>query len=605
MVTQITLGSFSQQNGRTVVTGGQSGFDTTAIVDSLVTARRLPAVALEDRIKTNDSRTTALNSLKDILTRFRDASDVLRNPPGINNATQNIFAYRTANLSSNTTVSANNYLAVTVEPGANTQSINISNIDSLARESKQNTGDFILPSADTAVVGATANPGFFTAGTVSLRNVTGGAPVDITLAAGDSLNTVASKFNALRDQTGIQATVVRVSSGSSTSTFQIVFTATRTGTTYGFDLNDPATVLSDPSGVLSSANIPAPTQTARNARFTLDNVVVERETNAINDVISGITFNLKQPTPIGTDLQLNIVPDTTIVKNAITQFVDVYNEFRLFASTQTEFGNDGRPKDTAVLNNNSSLRSIIARIGSEITTVVSGLANGDPQRLADIGLSFQDFQGDDENPFTRNILQINDERLSSALSSDFTGVTSLFQFQLQSNNPNLVNFRRSNNIGINHFTLAIDRTNNTYNATYTDAQGTTQTVALDGTPVPGGGAGVSLSGKAGTVLDGLQLIYGVAGDANINVSFTQGLGDRLFNTTNDLLNTSSGLIQQELTSIQDNNTRFQADIDRIDAQITRYRDQILQQYAALESALSRSNQLLQALDAQQQARNNT
>lgn len=604
MVSQITLGNFSQQNGRTIVSGGQSGFDTKAIVDSLVTARRIPAVALEDRIKVNDTRTTAFNELKDILTRFRDASDVLRNPPGVNNATKNIFSYRTANLSSNSSLNADNYLAVTVEPGANTQTLAISNIQNLARESKQNTGSFSLPNADTSVVGATATPGFFTAGTVSLRNATDGAPVDVTFVAGDSLNAVASKFNAVRDQTGIQATVVRVGSGTPNSSFQIVFTATKTGTTYGFDLNDVGTVLSDPSGVLSSANIPPPTQTAQNARFTIDNVVVDRESNSIDDVIDGITFTLRQPTPLATELQLSIVPDTTIVKNAVTQFVDAYNEFRLFSSRQTEFDNNGQPKETAVLNNNSSLRSIVSRIGTEITTVVNGLANGDPQRLADIGLSFEDFEGDTTNPATRNILQINDERLTSALSTNFDGVSSLFQFQLQSNNPNLVNFRRTNSINVNSFTLAIDRTAGTYNATYIDALGATQTIALTGTPATSG-AGVVLAGQSGTVLDGLQLIYGVAGDANINVNLSQGIGDRLFNATDDLLNSSSGIVAQELKNIDDNNNRFRRDIDRIDDQITRYRDQILAQYAALESALSRANQLLSSLDAQQNARNNS
>lgn len=601
MVTQIQLGNFFQQNGRTVVGGSQSGIDTESLINALAEAKRQPAVELEDRIKLNDSRTTALNSLKDILTRFKDAADILRNPPGVSNSSKNIFAYRTTSLSTNTSVAASTYVSVTAQPGAPTQNFTISDIEQLAQETKQDTNTFLLPDANTSVVGAAPSAGFFTAGTVSIRDVTGGPDVSLTLAAGDSLNAVASKFNALKDKTGIQATILKVADGTPNDTFKLVFTATKTGTTYGFDLASPTTVTSDPSGVFTNITI-NPTQSAQNARFTIDNVVIEREQNTISDLISNLSFTLKTATPPdATQINVQVRPDEEIVKNAITQFADVYNEFRLFASKQLEVSDDGTATEDAVLSSNPALRTVISRVGAEIATVVSGLSGGNPSRLSDIGLDFSDYAGDEETPYTRNIIQINEEKLASALSSNYEGVESLFQYQMTSDNVALTTFKRTNGISVNSFTLNIDRTLGTYTANYTDTLGVPQVINFTANPISGG-SGITLKADPNSALSGLEFIFASADNtATINVDLSQGVGDRLFNALDGFLSDDGGVVTQEIGSIDDTNKRYLDEITRIDAQIERYREQLQAQYSALEAALTQANQLLQVLDAQQQA----
>jgi flagellar hook-associated protein 2 len=603
MVTQITLGNVSQQNGRTVVGGGQSAFDTESIINSLVEAKRQPAVLLESQNETITAQQKAFTDLRSLLSRFKSAADVLRNPPGVQNAAQNIFQYRTATLASSTGVDPNNYLSVTVQPGATTQGFSIDSVDQIARETKQQSNNFLLPDSTSAsVVTAMGAPqaGLFSEGTFQIRRLDGGS-TNVTLAAGDSLQTVANKFNEVKGVTGVQATVLKVADGSPDNTYTLIFTATKTGLATAFDLSDPGTITGDADGVLSQMTFNT-TQTALNAQVTIDGVQVERQTNAIADAITGVTFNLKQQTPALTTLQLNIEPDTEIVANAITQFADVYNEFRIFAAKQSEVDDDGLPKDTAVLSNNSTLRSIISQIGAEATRIVDGITGGNPAQLGDIGVKFQDFGGDEENPFTRNIMVVDSQKLSSALQSNFDGVKDLFEFRINSQNANLTVFKRTNALSVTDITLNIDRTNNIYQATYTDAFGSPQTVDLDYADIASTG-GVSLKGKTNPVLQGLELIFAQTTDATFDVHFSQGIGDRLFNTMDSLLKTDGGVLTNEESSLTEKVSSNDEEITKLDDYLERYREQLIEQYSRLEEALSKANNLLQLLDAQAQARN--
>lgn len=597
---QITLGNIYQSGGRNVVGGSQSALDTEGIIKALTEARRLPAVQLETRNETITSKVGAYNTLSSLLARFKSAADVLRNPPGVQNASQNIFEYRTANLTSTGSQVAGNYISMTVEPGATIQNFTINSVDRLAFETKQSSGSFMIAGATDSVVTAagSAGAGQFQAGTFELRNVKGGSPVAITLNENDSLSAVVNKFNAVKDSTGIQANILKVAEGE----YKIAFTATATGTSYGFNLADSGTVISDPAAVLGQVTF-GTTQFAQNARLTVDGISIERESNAINDAIEGITFTLKQTMLDGTTINAAIQPDTEIVTNAITQFVDVYNEFRLFAAKQQEVGNDGLPTDEAVLANETFMRTLINQVASEVTRVVGGITGGNPQRLADVGISFQNYEGDEDNPATKNIMTVDSDKLASALSANFQGVRNLFEFNISADNPALSVFSRTNSLSVSDFTIFRDG-EGVYKGRYVDGAGVTQEVAFDSTSISGSG-GVTLTGKRGSVFDGLTMLYtaDVSGAFNeVNVTISQGFGDRLYNLMESVTNTTSGSLTKAVEGLNtqlDNNTD---EIEKIDARIEVYREQLINQYAALEAALTQANQLLSLLDAQAAAR---
>ena len=608
MVSSITLGTFGKSNGKNVITGGQSGLDTKGLVDGLVEAKRIPATNLETTNKTIASQLTALGKLKTLLSTLQTSVATLRNPPGAD-PSKNVFNYRSATQTTNTGAAAANYVDVAVQPGAAIQNFSITNVTSLAQQTKQQTGNFVLADSTTADA-VTGAAGFFTAGTVNLRAVdgtVGGVP--LTLTAGDSLQTVVNKFNAVKGRTGIQASLLTVSTGGGTNTYKIIYSSTKSGTTYGFDLTKTSPtagfgIENDPSGVLTQVTSAVGftnTQSATNATFDLDGVTVTRESNAVSDVLSGVTINLKQPTA-GVQVNVSVKADTSIAQSAIQSFADAYNNFRLFASTQSQRGDDGLPTKEAVLATNRTFQDIVLAVGNEVSSIVSGLTTGNYSQLSDVGVTLDDFAGDDKNPATKNILTVDTDKLSSALTAKFDQVRAVFESQLTANNSNFVSYKTNNKFTGTDLVISINRGTSTYTAQYTDPVAGVTTLTLDGTDLSSGG--VTLTGQTGTALDGTEFIFAQAGDATINATYTHGIADRLYNAFTNYLDETDGILTSEISNVTDQETRNKEEITKIDDYLVTYRDQLTQQYARLEEALSKANSLLTLLDAQANARNN-
>lgn len=591
MVSQITLGNFYTANGRTVVGGaGGSGIDTQSLIQSLTEARGLPATRLEDKITLNGTRSEALVEMKDLIDRLRDAANFLRNPPGVNNDTDNVFKHVTSSVSSNSAVAGSSYLTVTAVPGAVLQNYEISEIGSIARATKQSTGVFSIIDADSQAVFATPALNQFGDGTITVNGAS------ITLADGDSLNTVAAKFNAVSDTSNIRASVVKITDGS----FKMLFTATATGTSADFDLETAGTVSSDPDGALSQITFTTE-QDATNAEFVIDGIAITRQSNSVDDVVEGLTFNLLQETPALTELQVSLSPDADLVKSGIINFVNVYNEFRTFYAKQTQVNSDGTTAEGAVLANNSVLRSTMNSISAKMAAIVAGISSG-PNRLSDIGITSVDLPASEEAPLVRNAYTLDENKLTSAIAANFEGVRNVFEFRETSTNTNVRVFSRSNSLAASSLSLTLAPSSDTFQATYNNGSGPV-TVDLDFQELTGGG--YKLSGQTGTVLEGLVMVYSSSVDSTSTVTLTQGIGDLIYNLTDSLLEDESGSIDIELGSIADANTQLQKEIDTINLQVEEYRNQLLKKFGELEAAIVRVNTLLTSLQAQADARNNS
>jgi flagellar capping protein FliD len=296
-----------------------------------------------------------------------------------------------------------------------------------------------------------------------------------------------------------------------------------------------------------------------------------------------------------------VVPDTSIASNAITSFVDAYNSFKLFASAQNQRNADGTPTEDAVLANDPTLRSIVSQVNDQVTAVVNGITSGDPERLQDVGISFDDFAGDDNNPETKNIMTIDTDALSSALTANFQGVANLFEYNLTSDNTSLTTYARTKNLDVTAMTLSLDRTNGVYTATYTDSNNQSQVVSLTAAPI-GSSTSLTLSAPAGSGLEGLTLIYTSTADATIHATITQGIGDTIYNALTGMIDSTNGTLTKAMETITNQENRNTTEITKINDQMVTYRERLTQQYANLEAALTKANQLLQLLQAQADAR---
>lgn len=581
MITQIQLGNMFTSNGKTVLTGSSSGIDVEGLVDELAAAKRQPAVILEDKVKYNEKISTAMADFKQKLETFQDAANFLRRPSGVQNAADNIFEYRNSTIGSNTTVAGNTYLDITAVPGASVAQYEVE-VNQLATRNNYTTNTFALADANQVAVGGT---GPFNAGTLQL----GPGSVDITLTAGDTLNNVVAKVNAVKNLSGVEASLIKVSDGN----YRIAFKSVVTGTQYNYDINalNPG-IFNTGFAILDDAD---------DAIITFDGTSITRSTNNISDVVNGVTFNLKQTTPPATELTVNIEADKELAKTGIMNFVNAYNDLKLFASKQTATGDDGKPLEDSVLANNSTLSQVFSRINGELAKAVNGIASGDPSRLSDLGIKFADFPGDTETPFTRNILTVDEDKLDSVIESNFDKIRKVFEFDYVSDNSNLQIFERTNSLGVSNVSLNINRTTDTYQATYTTSTGPV-TVNFDYEELTDGS--VVLTGPAGSQIEGLLMIYSDSTDATVNLTMSQGIGDRIFNTLDNVLDTDTGAISVALEALADDNERYNTEITKIDDQILKYRDQLLQKFAALEKAISSANTLLQSLDAQANAQQN-
>lgn len=577
----ISLGSIFDSGGKTVVTGGSSQLDVEALVTSLVDLKRLPAVQLEKTVETNTGKIDALNELSGILETFRSAADFLRNPPGVGNAAANIFSYRTAQITSNSSVSGDTYISASVAPGTDAGSYTFT-VDQLATKQVRVTNTFAAADLNAQAVGG---GGPFNVGTLRL----GPGLEEITLEDGDTLQEVITKINAVKADSGVEASTVKVSDGN----YRIVFKSTTTGTSQNFDFT------ANNAGILNGGFFSE--DDAVDALVTIDNTQVSRESNVISDLIDGVTLTLKQETPPGTEVSVEVKEDTTLVKDAILNFVDAYNAFRVFAAKQAATTETGEVAEGAVLGNNTVMRTLINSVGNEISAIVAGIASG-PNSLSELGIKLTDFAGDDETPFTRNILQVDEGILDSALSANFDNVRQIFEFSYTADDPNLVVFSHTNALNTSSIQFNIDQTNGIYEATFDNGSGS-QTISLTATALPGGG--ISLAAPDGSDLDGLVVLYTDTGDAVVNMSLSQGVADRLYNIINDSLDEDNGVVATEVQSLTDRNTRLEEDITRIDEQIERYRESLLERFSALEAAISSVNSILQLLDAQAAARENS
>lgn len=144
-------------------------------------------------------------------------------------------------------------------------------------------------------------------------------------------------------------------------------------------------------------------QTARDAFVSINGQALQRSSNAIDDVVSGVTFNLNTPTlPAAgaisalssttfasgtTDATINITAGAQdLSSEAVTDFVTAYNDLISFYKTETVASTD--PAARGVLNGDSNVRSFMDRLRTLYAQGIR-LADGSNISFSSIGVEFQ------------------------------------------------------------------------------------------------------------------------------------------------------------------------------------------------------------------------
>lgn len=238
-------------------------------------------------------------------------------------------------------------------------------------------------------------------GTITIQ-VGAGTPVNISITSGEqTLTGISNAINAAN--AGVKSSVVYDG-----SQYKLALTANETGaantiklTVQDDDLNNTdalnLSALAYETGVAENMTV---SRAAADASLVIDSVPVTRASNAISDLVSGVTINLKKDSA-GSTIGLTVSKDTDGLKTKINSLVSAYNQ-----AMTTVKGLKGTNAKKGALYNDSIVGGISNTLRS-ITTTTYGTGI-----LANYGITH------DKN----GVLSVDSARLDAALASNPQGV---------------------------------------------------------------------------------------------------------------------------------------------------------------------------------------
>ncbi|KLN60321.1 hypothetical protein WH96_14220 [Kiloniella spongiae] len=556
-------GTLTYVNGSPRITGQYSGFDTNAIVEATLLAKRLPAVRMESTISNNEVQTKAYGELNTLLTSLRNSLNGLRNPPGLSGRDNNIFEAKSAFLTSSTTTAATSILGVS---STNSAAAGVYEIEVLqiATANKISSG---------TVVDSTAAQGVTDTITLGL---TGGTSKDITITADMSLNDIAGAINGVSNDTGVRASVIKVGDND----FRMVMTAEETGK--AITLSGAGNFL----GTFGDGAVLSELQAGNKAQIKVDGIatVIERDTNNITDVIDGVTIQLYKA-EVGNKIKVEINNNLGGIKTAINEFVETYNTLRDLVKQQRNYDPSSSSSSKPALFGDDILRRVERALSGIVSTGAEGVDSGEINTLALMGVELND----------DNKLVVDSTKLDDALVTNLDGVRSVFEFTFKPDDTRLAVISRTKAINVDDFSLVIDGIDGSGNITGASVTGQGNVFDISGN---------TLKGKVGTAFEGMTMVFvGTPGTGaqTIEVKTSYGIAENFFHSIDDFVKPGSGQLSTRLLEIADASKDLNEKIVAIDARLELTRNFLIEKYSRLEQVLAQADAMRKQLEAQANA----
>ncbi|WP_293751062.1 flagellar filament capping protein FliD [uncultured Paraglaciecola sp.] len=368
-----------------------SGMDINAIVSQLVQVEGQPAYgSIERKESAANDRLSALGRLKSSLSDFRTATGKL-------NELGSFSAHKVS--------SANeDVLTATADLGAATGSYSME-VQQLAEAHKLTSKGY---SGYSDIVGSGA-----------LTLSVGGNDFSVTLdATNNTLQGVRDAINQAGDNTGVNASIINVDDGVGGTVSKLVLTSKETGTANNISITaveDPAvpglsSLVYDPAGT-GVTNLTEQNE-AQDAKVFVDGQLATRSSNSIDDIIQGVTLDLKTA-EIGGVFNLDVTLDEESIKEVAEGFVSAYNGLMSIVKDLGKFDAEG--EGSGALIGDSTLRNVQTQIRQAVSDTVSS-ATTDYDSLATIGITM-DRDG---------VMSLNSTDFSNALKSNINAVSDVF-----------------------------------------------------------------------------------------------------------------------------------------------------------------------------------
>ncbi len=364
--------------------------DGGTLVESLIEGERAPVRTLEKQVTSLQSKVTAYQTLN---TKLSALSEKV-----------NAMLYGDGEAPLITPYSFSERLAESVFSKCRVASSNEDAITATV-SSANNVGNYSITVSSLAQARTMASTGFAditstATGTGTLIIKTGSNdPVTVTINSSNcTLNGVCNAINNAK--AGVRASIIN--DGSSTP-YRLMITAEETGTANSFTLTDNL------SGGQALGFVQ--TQAAADAQFQINGASITKSSNVIDDVISGVTFTLKNVS--AAPVTLHLERDVDAIVTALKEFVDAYNGVNSFIAGQ--FAYNAATESAGVLAGDSTLRNIQSTLQSQVVQSVQN-------QFTTLGVTGQ--VGLD---FNRNgSLSLDEKKFRDALSDNFAAVAALF-----------------------------------------------------------------------------------------------------------------------------------------------------------------------------------
>jgi flagellar hook-associated protein 2 len=367
-----------------------SRIDVGSIVDSLIEVDRAPVRSMQQQVTVLQSKATAYQTFNTKLSALSEKVNALLNRDGEaplltpyayeDRLSESIFAKCGVKSSNEDAISA------TASSANDVGSYSIT-VSSLAQAKTMASAGF----ADTT---STAT------GTGTLTIKTGSNdPVTVTITSSNcTLNGVCNAIN--NANAGVSATIIN--DGSSTP-YRLLITANETGTANAFTLTDN---LSGGQALGLSQ-----TQAATDAKFLINGASITKSSNEISDVISGVTFTLKNLA--SSPVVLRVERDVDSIVTSLKDFATAYNAVNSFIASQ--FSYNKSTESAGVLAGDATLRGVQGTLQNQIVQSIQNQFTTYGV-TGQVGLNFN----------RDGSLGLDETKLREALSNNFSAVAALF-----------------------------------------------------------------------------------------------------------------------------------------------------------------------------------
>ena len=353
--------------------GVGAGLDTVSLVNAIVDAEIAPKQSsIEKRLADAEVRISGMASLKSAMQNLQSAFESL------NDEREFDFSYL-----NNTNTSA---VSVAFNGGATANGSQSITVNQLAQGEIRVSNTVIDKSADLGEGGNT------------FSYTIGGVQTNITLAAGDSLDDLATAINA--ENSGVSARVVAVGDNA----YKLFLQSDDSGVANSITVNSDLASLQ-----LGDATNLA--QQAQDAELTYNGVDVTRSSNLITDLVPGVNLNLL--TAGGATTTLDIGRDDYSTSTAVHDLVDAFNQFSTTMSGLLAIANEG--SEGGAFAGDATIRNILTR-ARELFFAEGSAAGDNIKRMSDLGVSV------DRN----GVFQVDDTKLNSAITNHYDEIKQFF-----------------------------------------------------------------------------------------------------------------------------------------------------------------------------------